>query len=143
MRSLIAVGLFALPVTASAGIYGGNPKIMVELERYEDDITVAVADVAQVDVVHCDDTVDEYIVGEEVDLEAGWSLDIDGGDLCRVVIEWDSVIEAESAAWTIEVSRNNTTIPVDGPIPGQVMAPFTVTSGTYSGTNPVLQLTID
>lgn len=127
-RSLPLFAL-ALSTSASAGIYTGMPDMTFTAGRHDNDLISAIAEVDGVRIHNCGGGYTDYGVGDTVDLVKGFTITINGGNLCAAEIFWDSDIYITGGGFTLKSSPSSTIVDLDPLAPGY-LNPFSVVSGT-------------
>lgn len=121
--------LFVL--SAHAYIFVGNPEAGVRLEVPGASLTYADADVDFIRVHQCGGGYTQFEVDAAVDLVAGFTVDIDPGNLCGVSVKWASDVDFGGSGFDATYSEGHTSVTLGGS-PSTVwtgLTPFTVVSG--------------
>ncbi|MCA9493553.1 MAG: hypothetical protein KC621_26660 [Myxococcales bacterium] len=130
---------------AHALIYTGNPDFGVEVTRLAGDYVEGTVHLDKVRIVECDATWKDYTIDADPDPVAGFTLTVDGGDLCAAVFYWgsDLVIDGDGSlgAFTVTYDKATTTVTFGDPIVPKALSPYTVTSGSMEGWGPWLVMT--
>ena len=127
---------------ADAYVYWGNPELKLEIQRAEGDLLGGTADLRGVRVHKCAGGYTDYFANQVIDPVAGWTVQITGGDLCGVQVRWDSDVEVWSDTFELSSSKLIHAVSLQGTVSEGPFAPFTVTSGAFSGSNPKVRITI-
>lgn len=136
--------LLALTNTADAFVFIGNPKLMVEAVRTEGDLTDGQVYLDAVRVHKCGGGYTDYPIDEWIDPVEGWETTISGGDLCGASVKWGSDLMVESSAFELRYEQMVTQVVFASAAGGEEeLTPFVVESGSFSGSNPVLMVTLD
>ena len=139
------VSLLSLLPSAHAVIHAGNPHLDFFVTPPEGSLSSGTVDLATVTVERCGGGEDVYIVDATIDPVEGFGLTIAGGDLCAVILAWDSemVLSGDNAAgpYTVVYDEPSTTVVLDQTAP-VALDPFTVTSGVIHAGNPHLELDV-
>ncbi|MCB9688556.1 MAG: hypothetical protein H6735_26195 [Alphaproteobacteria bacterium] len=134
-----------LAAQAHAYIYTGNPDFGVEVNRLANDYVEGDVHLDKVRIVRCDASWTDYTVDGDVDVVAGFTLTVAGGDLCAAVFYWGSTMTIDGdgslGAFTVSYDKATTTVLFDDPITPKALTPYTVTSGSMEGWGPWLVMT--
>lgn len=136
--------MLALTTSAHAYIYLGTPEPTFHLEVPNGTLQYADATVTSVRVHNCGGGYDTFPVNDDVDLVAGFSVEIDPGDLCGISVQWGSDVDFSGVGFDATYDEPYTSVTLDGS-PSTVTAgltPFEVVSGTMPGM-PRLVVTVE
>jgi hypothetical protein len=133
----------ALTAPAAAYVYIGNPPLTVQVLRSEGDLTSGSAWLRGVRVHTCGGGYTDYTADVAIDPTEGWSTTITGGDLCGVTVRWETDVVVASSAFELAYEYPTSAVELTGSAYDQVaLTPFVVESGTFSGSNPKVRITI-
>lgn len=129
---------------AEAVIYGGNPDLDVEIQRLSSDLTSGSGYLVKVRVYECD-TLDfvDYPVGQTVDPVAGFSVEIQGGDLCGATLFWADDVLLAGADFVMAYGDHTTNVLFGEPIAPVALTPIEVVYGDPGGVAPRLYASVD
>ncbi len=138
-----AVAALFLTSTASAGIYTGNPSVVFQIDRKNQDLIAAVADVNRVRIHACDGGHQDYIIDDTYDFVKGMTVVINGGDLCYAEVIWDSKVVITGNTFTAISSQYSSMIDID-PITPTDLENVSVVSGNMPdpSNEPFIYVTI-
>ena len=100
------------------------------------------ANLIGVRVYDCEGNWTNYDAFTTIDPVEGWDTTIDGGDLCHVMVRWNTEVEITHSSWVLEYDEADTTLAIAGETSSTPLTPYTVTEGTMSGSDPDLIVTI-
>ncbi|MFT4624535.1 MAG: hypothetical protein ACI8PZ_003194 [Myxococcota bacterium] len=145
LAALAVLAAFTVATPAHAYVFGGNPKVVLEVDRPAGDLTSADVWLASVKVHSCaGGTPTVVLVDAAVDLTQPWTATVPGGDLCGVSVHYDSAMEVTHNGWTVSHDEPKTQVVLNGWNSVSVpLVPFTVEQGTFSGVAPQLVLTLE
>jgi hypothetical protein len=143
IRFFLACLVFvALPFAAHATVYTGNPNIDFHVDRpMQHDLVSGDVTLDHVRVSYCGGGHTDYAVNDVVDPVAGYSLTINGGDLCSVTFAWSTSMYLDGSNFTVGYDATSTTVQVGANMSAS-LSPYRVVSGNPSGGAPVLFVTI-
>ena len=128
---------------AHAWVYIGNPKLTVTVDRPQHDLLAADAVIEGVRVHRCGGGFDDYSVGASYDLVDGYGLDIEGGNLCGVSVDWSDELLVETPTASLSYDEPSTSVTLDGTDASwSLLTPFVVEEGTMSGAPPRMVVVI-
>lgn len=130
--------LFVLSSLALAVVYGGNPHAGVRVDRPANDYVHATVWLDRVDVHHCDGSTQPVVVDEEIDAVSTTWVAVPTGDLCALTFVWSSSMTIEGDTFMLSYEGQQTTVVLDDPIAPVALTPYTVLSGSHSGSPPWL-----
>ena len=127
--------LFSL--AAPAFIWVGNPAAHVALDG--DGLVSASATIERVTVVYCDDTTADVEVDEAISLGSGVDVVLPGGDICALDVQFNGAVSAAQQGAAGSSASPSVLVEVDGGGAHSAdLSGFQVTSGTWSGGEPVV-----
>ena len=136
----------AAPVstTASAGIYTGTPDLGFHADRDANDFLAGTAKVDFVRVYNCGGGHTDYAMGTTEDPVLGFSVQINGGDLCSAEVFWNSSVYITGKGFTLKASPSSTVVDLD-PLKAGEITPFSVVAGEMDdmADGPVLVPTVN
>lgn len=140
--------LLAPVAPAHAFVYTGNPDFGFHVDRPAHDLVSGEVRLHKVRLHPCDNSGPvDYVVNQEIDPVAGYTLTIAGGDLCGATFFWaDTMVlygSGSAGAFTIEHDDGTTPVQFGAPIPPAALTPYDVVSGTAPGAGPGIVVTID
>jgi len=136
--------LLALTNTADAFVFIGNPKLKIEAVRTESDLVDGEAYLDAVRVHKCGGGYTDYQIDQWIDPVEGWETTISGGNLCGASVKWGSDLLVESSSFQLRYEQVVTHVPFASVAGGEEeLTPFVVESGSFSGSNPMLMVTLD
>ncbi|MCB9678035.1 MAG: hypothetical protein H6737_23245 [Alphaproteobacteria bacterium] len=138
---LALLALFVSP-NADAYVFWGNPTLKLEIDRSEGDLTGGTVDLLGVRVHKCSGAYADYYADQTIDPVVGWSTTIAGGNICQVQVRWDSDGQVWSSAFTLKSSVLVTSVDIDAPVSSEPWSPYVVASGSFSGSDPEVVITI-
>ena len=121
---------------AHALIYTGNPDFGVEVTRLAGDYVEGTVHLDKVRIVECDATWKDYTIDADPDPVAGFTLTVDGGDLCAAVFYWGSDLVIDGALLGGDCARQHSHIsraPVGNTVEKAVTTAF-IGSAAAAGT---------
>jgi hypothetical protein len=134
----------SLSSPAHAYIYVGNPELTVRVARPAGDLTASSAHLARIREHKCGGGTVDVWIDETVDLRAGFTVSVPGGDLCGFSFDWDSAVVTSTSGWTVSYAESFTSVAMpDAPTGWTALTPFTVTAGSFSGDAPRLLVSVD
>lgn len=125
-----------VPSPAHAILYGGNPKLHIQVDRPAQDLVGGVATLDRVVLGGCPGAGPAVEVYADFDPVDGIDVDIPAGDWCSVTLEWGDVTQIEATGFEGESDASQTWTDLDPQTLSVSLAPFTVTQGTMSGAGP-------
>ena len=134
--------LSLVTLSSPAAVFYGNPKASFKVDRPEGDYIDGSVYVYALRVTNCSGTETSYAVKQWVDPVAGYTLTINGGDLCEATWEWDSDFEINGPGYSLGASPTNTTFDLEHIIPVRLQ-PYEVDSGSYTGHPPFVLMTLN
>ncbi len=135
--------LLQITVAAHAFVYVGNPPLTLQVVREEGDLSSGSVEVTGVRVHRCGGGYTDYPIDELVDPTEPQTLVIAGGDLCAVSVGWSTDLVVASAAFEVRYEHAWTTVLLTGAARDEAeLAPLVVDSGTFTGSEPALRVTI-
>lgn len=141
-RPFLAFAIIALsvvPDVATAITYSGNPSLQFHVERPAGDLISGNVKLNKVRVYRCNNAGwTDYSVNGWIDPVAGYSVTVDGGDLCGAQWYWGSSMTLTGVGFTATMDDPNTAVQFGNPTAPTSLAPVTVTSGTMTGAAPAL-----
>ena len=139
MFSLLTT-LVATPAHAYLG--WGNPTLTVAIVRDENDFATGAAYLDGIRVHHCNGSYDDYVANTSIDPTVGYSTTITGGDLCYVELLWDAPTVVTNNSFTLKANVTSSIVPIEGEVSTKDWNPFFVISGSFSGTEPEIEITL-
>jgi hypothetical protein len=128
---------------AHAVVYVGSPTLSFRVDRVADDYIDSSVVLDKVRVHHCAGGSTDVQVDETLDLVAGATVSIPSGDQCGLTWYWDSVLDIDGPSYTVRYAQATTSVTLDDDIPPEALTPYSVVSGTMSGSGPWLLSSID
>lgn len=143
-RALVFLGL-AVGSSASAGIYTGTPSFDFQITRASADFVEGSVVVEGVRIHKCGGGHDDYAIDDTFDPVKGFSVTVNGGDLCSAEVFWDSDIEIEGSGFDLEATPATTSVALDaGENIDNTVTPWKVVAGSMpsSSDEPVLEVAL-
>lgn len=135
LAAAAALSLLA-PSSAMAILYGGNPKLHVQIDRPAQDLVSGAATLDRVVLGGCPGAGPAVSVYADFDPVLGIDVNIPAGDWCSVTLEWGDLTVIEATGFDGESDASQTTTDLDPQTPSESLSPFTVTQGSMSGAGP-------
>lgn len=128
---------------AEAYVYWGNPEFKLEISRTEGDLIGGQVDLIGVRIYKCGGGFNDYIADATIDPTDGWTTTITGGNLCGARVFWGSDGTVWSNAFTLKSDVDRSDVPLTGTTSSAAWEDWVVASGSFSGSSPVVKVTID
>ena len=144
LRFCVPLALLWTGAPAEAVVYQGNPTAGFHVDRPAGDLVSGSVSLTKLRIHACNGTWTDYPVGAIVDPVAGYSLVVSGGDLCGATWYWGSAMVLQGnngAAFTLSYGAGTTSISFAPS--SAALTPYTVVSGTVSGSGPRLYGTMN
>ncbi len=139
---IAALSLLAFAPPASAILYGGNPKLHVQVDRPAHDLIGGSATLDRVVLGGCPGAGPAINVYTSFDPVDGIEVNIPAGDWCSVTLEWGDVTEIEGPTFDGESDAETTWTDLDPATPSVDLYPFVVTEGILYGGNPKVVVSV-
>ncbi len=142
MNKFFLLAALTVSSTASAGIYTGTPIINFQASRMDMDFIAGTAEIEFVRIHSCNGGYDDYAVGTTEDPVEGFSITVDGGDLCDAEVFWDSSVYITGKSFTLKAAPSSTLVTLDSA--GADLTPFALVAGSMPNPDqgPVLTATV-
>lgn len=139
---MFAILSLLLTPSAEAYVFWGNPELKLEIDRTEGDLVEGDVELVGVRVTRCNGTYNDYMADTPIDPVAGWTTTISGGNLCRATAWWSSDGVIWSSAFTLKSDVEFSPVDIVGPVSSAAWEDWVVTGGTFTGSHPVVKVTI-
>lgn len=140
----VSLALLWTAAPAGAVVYQGNPIAGFHIDRPAGDLVSGTVILTKLRIHDCSGSWTDYPVGATVDPVAGTHVTVSGGDLCGSTWYWGSTMQLygdNGAPFTLSYGAGSTSIPF---APSSVaVSPYTVVSGSASGSGPRLYGTMN
>lgn len=123
---------------ASAVQYVGSPVLTFRVDRPAGDYVEGSVTLTKVRVHHCAGGYTDVSVGQAIDPVQVQEVEIPEGDHCSLTFYWSTDLDIDGPAYTVRYSETTTSVPLSTSIAPVSLSPWTVTSGTMSGSGPWL-----
>ncbi|MBX2802409.1 MAG: hypothetical protein KTR31_32315 [Myxococcales bacterium] len=149
MHSIRIAALLLLPLvvgtTAHATLMTGNPgDATLKVDVGSNTLTWGSVDLDKVRLHWCGGGFTDHNVGQNIDPVAGHTISGINGDVCGMTVFWDSDAELDGddggTTYSLEVTATTTYVDVDPSPSPSAYGPYTVTSGSFSGQGPRLEI---
>ncbi|MCB9673446.1 MAG: hypothetical protein H6736_24700 [Alphaproteobacteria bacterium] len=142
LLALGTLGMLTLGTPAHAAIYSGNPATTFRIDRPQGDLTDGDVNVYKLRIHYCGGGYTDYSVKQWVDPVDGFSVTINGGNLCSATVFWDSDIVLHGNGFEIVAEPTLTSVSLD-PIKDADVLPWHVTEGNPGAGTPQLLVELD
>ncbi|MCA9490407.1 MAG: hypothetical protein KC621_10800 [Myxococcales bacterium] len=121
---------------AHAILIGGNPNVGVSIDNVLGQYDDGSVYITKVRAMECGGGYTDYTINKWVDPVAGYTLTIDGGDLCNIRYYFGSPMTLHgtnaNGAFTVTYDEPYGTIDIDPEIATPALTPYTVPQGATS-----------